>query len=134
MQLASLLRHGLLKHYVLDPLVCLHLSGCSHTTAPPPRYIQHSSLMQETHLLRELHLLRQRHSSPYITSSKNALTFLPHICKSFCIIYRVTQRHLVPSEYCAFRHNTQTPSRIPTFYRVKLNMKRLSDAFLNFDT
>jgi hypothetical protein len=67
--------------------------GCSHTTAPLPRYIQHSSLMQETHVLRELYLLRQWHSSLYITSSKNTVTFLPHICKSFCIIYRVTQSH-----------------------------------------
>lgn len=33
--------------------------GCSHTTTPLPRYIQHSILMQETHLLRELYLLRR---------------------------------------------------------------------------
>jgi hypothetical protein len=32
MQVASLLRHGLLKHFVLDPLVCLHLSD-----APTPQ-------------------------------------------------------------------------------------------------
>jgi len=62
-------------------------AGCSHTTTPLPRYMQHSSLMQETHLLRELYLLRRWHNSLYITSSKNTPTFLATYMQ--VILYRI---------------------------------------------